>query len=293
LYLIKFSLLFCMLASLLIRLRIHFLIVVFGCTFLAGRSQAALIGYWPLDQIDIDDGTTANLAYTSGSTFLPEASLTGSGFSIVNHGSRNNVLQSAGNNGSYIATGVLPTLTQDTDFTWSFFVQTNQSANSDVLFGNRGNNDGVSSNDATWLKFTHTKFEWQGPSNSNVRLDYDPVLSTGSAWTHLAVVKDGLSLKLYQNGVELTAETVTLAGGAWSISNLPLNIAGDLDFPTESSALFIDDMAVFDHALSASDIAGLANGTLTPLNIPEPAFSACLAIACVGIMSRRKKRQMN
>lgn len=239
-------------------------------------SSAALTGYWPLDTES--SGVSPNLAV--GGT---DATFSGIGLSIVNDGTRGLVLQSTGVAGAYASAGTLPDFTDLNNFTWVFFADSADNGGTDVILGNRGGTAG----NTTWAKFTESAFEWR--TNGVTKLvDYDNLISSTS-WNHHAVVKEGLNLNYYRNGAYVMTTAIP-AGQADTMPSLPLYFMGDATFG-ENFAGRLDDVAVFDHALTASDIAGLSDGTLTPLTVPEPSIGALLAAGTslwVGLRRNRK-----
>jgi Concanavalin A-like lectin/glucanases superfamily len=73
-----------------------------------------------------------------------------------------------------------------------------------------------------------------------------------NAWTHLATTYDGANLRLYMNGTQ--AATLALTG-AMAVSTGPLRIGGN-GIWGEWFAGLVDDVRVYDRALSASEIQG-------------------------------------
>jgi hypothetical protein len=73
-----------------------------------------------------------------------------------------------------------------------------------------------------------------------------------NTWTHLATTYDGATLRLYVNGTQATATALT---GAMAVSNGPLKIGGN-GIWSEWFAGLIDDVRVYDRALSAAEIQG-------------------------------------
>ncbi len=86
-------------------------------------------------------------------------------------------------------------------------------------------------------------------------------------WHHIAAVGDGTSLTIYLDGRSVaTGGSPTTNYGA---STFPLNIAGDGVFDAVGNAFFgqLDDVRVYNQALSPEELAGLAGHT-APLQKP-------------------------
>jgi hypothetical protein len=76
-----------------------------------------------------------------------------------------------------------------------------------------------------------------------------------NTWTHLATTYDGATLRLYVNGTQAAATALT---GAMAVSTGPLKIGGNALW-SEWFAGLIDDVRVYDRALSATEIQGDMN----------------------------------
>lgn len=71
------------------------------------------------------------------------------------------------------------------------------------------------------------------------------------AWTHLAATYDGAFLRLYVNGAQVTA---VAASGSIDVSTSPLRIGGNAVWGSEYFAGLIDEVRVYNRALSAAEI---------------------------------------
>ena len=86
---------------------------------------------------------------------------------------------------------------------------------------------------------------------------------TGTTWMHVAATYDGTTIKLYVNGVQ---EGGNLAGPASIVTNnLALGIGAQSDGQTSLQGA-MDDVLLYNTALTASEIAALAG--VTPGNTP-------------------------
>jgi len=76
-----------------------------------------------------------------------------------------------------------------------------------------------------------------------------------NTWTHLATTYDGANLRLYVNGTQAATTALT---GAKAVSTGPLKIGGNALW-SEWFAGLIDDVRIYDRALSATEIQGDMN----------------------------------
>jgi fibronectin type 3 domain-containing protein len=97
----------------------------------------------------------------------------------------------------------------------------------------------------------------------------DASASTGLAagtWAHLAETYDGSSVRLYVNG---TLISTTAAPGSLASSSLPLRIGGNNIWGEYFSGL-IDEVRVYNRALSASEIQLDMNTSISPSDAQAP-----------------------
>ena len=91
-----------------------------------------------------------------------------------------------------------------------------------------------------------------------------PLFGTGklstNAWTHLAGTYDGITVRLYVNGVQVSSRAQT---GQIAISTNPLQIGGDSAYGQYFPGT-IDEIRVYQRALSAAEIQHDMNTPITP-----------------------------
>jgi hypothetical protein len=218
-------------------------------------AEGRLIGYWPLDA---NSGTIATNLVPGGASGV----LVGSGVTWVTDVQRGQVLNfGAGATATnYVDAGILPTIGDTTNFTWSFWAYSQQGANNNVILGNRY--DANAATGGSWIKFTTSKFEFT--TTPQLLLDYADIPS--GLWIHHAVVKCGSdrSFTYYRNGVAVYKTNVVITT---AITGRPLYMGGDKFAEWWQGRM--DDVAIWTDALPTNSIAGLANGTLTPLTAPR------------------------
>ena len=223
-------------------------------TTLCAVSRADLLGYWPLEETS---GAVATNLVPGGTNGI----LVGAGVTWMNDPARGQVLSfGAAGITNYVDAGILPPIGNTTDFTWSFWAYHQGAANSDVILGNRY--DPGAKTGSQWIKFTPTKFE----CNAGPQLNMDYADIPQNQWIHHAVVKRGSdrSFTYYRNGVAVMTTNITLTGTATA---RPFYMGGDKFAEWWLGRL--DEVAIWSDALPASSIAGLAEGTLTPLTAPR------------------------
>ena len=219
------------------------------------QAEGALVGYWPLD------ATSGNIA-TNLAPGGTNGVLVGAGVTWLADGTRGQVLNfgTSSNPTNYVDAGILPTIGDGTNFTWSFWAYNSQGVNNNVILGNRWNPD--SQTGGQWIKFTSSKFEFT--TAPQLFLDY--VDLPLSQWIHHAVVKRGSdkSFTYYRNGVAVLTTNITINT---AISGRPFYMGGDRFGEWWQGRM--DDVAVWTDALPSNSIAGLASGAYTPLTAPR------------------------
>jgi hypothetical protein len=218
-----------------------------GVGFAGSNSAVSMVGlyaYWPMRE---GSGTVASNLVSGG------VHGTLNGATWVSDPQRGTVLSFNGTS-AYVAAGTIPRLGQSTsNFTWSFWFKQNAVANGNaVILGNRSG--GVQS-PLQFIKFTPSNFEYY----RGAPIGFIPYSVPNGVWRHLCVVKNGSSLTYYANGAVVGSST---AGG--DIEANPLFFGGDPGAAGEFSNGFMDDVALWTRALSATEVTALVNGA-TPL----------------------------
>ena len=104
-----------------------------------------------------------------------------------------------------------------------------------------------------------------------------PNALTANTWAHLAATYDGATMRLYVNGGQVASRAQT---GAIATSTNPLQIGGDT-FYGQYFAGLIDEVRIYNQALSVAEIQSDMNTPVTPPSTPTPTPTAtatpCLA----------------
>jgi len=107
---------------------------------------------------------------------------------------------------------------------------------------------------------------------------YGTVPLTVNTWAHLAATYDGATMRLYVNGTQVASRAQT---GAIATSTYPLQIGGDSIYGQYFAGL-IDEVRIYNQALSVAEIQSDMNTPVTPPSTPTPTPTAtatpCLAI---------------
>jgi Concanavalin A-like lectin/glucanases superfamily/Bacterial Ig domain len=123
----------------------------------------------------------------------------------------------------------------------------------------------------------------QGPSGhvqigSNQPRARSAARLAANTWSHVAATHDGATVRLYVNGVERASAA---AAGTIAISASPLRIGGNAVW-NEWFGGRIDDLRIYDRALSAAEIQGdmttPVGGTATPPDTTPPTAPADLTV---------------
>ncbi|MBW7990102.1 MAG: LamG domain-containing protein, partial [Planctomycetes bacterium] len=157
--------------------------------------------------------------------------------------------------GAYVRAGDIPQMTLTNDFTWAFWANHSDenTADNDIILGNRMDENTVDFVPRQFIKFTPTKFEWHMNGNGDDNMDYDDI--PADVWLHHAVVKTGDQLTYYRNGVE---------GGSGTITQpldfpQPLYFGGDNEGSDgENWSGLMSEVAIYDRALSVGEVRYLA-----------------------------------
>ncbi|MFC1739439.1 right-handed parallel beta-helix repeat-containing protein, partial [Planctomycetota bacterium] len=140
----------------------------------------------------------------------------------------------------YVSAGDIPELHATDSFTWSFWVNLESgNGSTDIIVGNRAQTTGFH-----FIKFTPTRFEYYNYGHDGT-INYTVPTER---WVHLVVVKDAANLTYYSD-----ASVVGTGIVSQDMPSNPLYFAGDPGYG-EYAACRIDEVAIYDRALSAEEI---------------------------------------
>jgi hypothetical protein len=261
----------------------------------SAKLDAALINHWKFDETSggtaadstggvvgtWQNGTSTNLSWTTGQ-IGGAADLGG---------------QTTGNN--YFSTGTLTTLSGATGLTLSAWINPDGFTGStyEGIFTTRSTVTGSAIGNANW------GFSWENgnstpnplphlDSRTGNGVDSNPAtIEAAGGWYHIALVWDGVAgtHKNYINGVETASDigpVGEISGGVWHIGHDDC-CGGVRDFDGQ-----IDDLAIWDNALTGANILAIYNGGLAGIDaatsVPEPSGLALVGLSGLAFLRRRR-----
>lgn len=259
--------------------------IMFGLA--CGVSQGALVGWWTFDGTLNDSSPAGNHGTYEGagsavfSTSVPAAI-----------GGGNSIDFAAGS--EIIRVADSPSLQFDQAFTVSFWVEGSQAELDGYIMG-KGNNW---RDDGTWGFDVRTNGAGARHQFFSLNSDTDPAVvnmwgdpfDTGDqGWVHVVHVTE-IRSGVVERDMYINGSFVSTFNNNQQASDL--NGPNDLTFGGRNTGDGIqghlDDIAIWDHALTAAQISALASGT-NPAAIPEPGTLVLSSLGLVGLLFRRRK----
>ena len=213
---------------------------------LAGGAWADLVGHWRLDE---ESGTVAEDSSGNGNNGTLEGSPT------VVDGRYGRALSFAGNRVAIPASDSLAANLFRESFGLSVWINPTRAGNTwQQIFRSMTSS---SSNDTLFIN-NDGHLTWRGfvGGTWTVLCSTAAGVAPANEWTHAAVVGDGTNFHIYVNGaLSQEAARQTTDG-----SNATYYIAGDPTATGESYAGIIDDVQVYDHALTLEEVTSAMLG---------------------------------
>ena len=111
-----------------------------------------------------------------------------------------------------------------------------------------------------------------------------PAWPIGS-WDHVALVVSGGAWTYYYNGVS----TATGSGSLNGMTTLKLGTEGSERYAEDSTNFVVDNIAMWNEALSQDIITVHAAGDYSYMDVPEPASMSILILGGVALLFRRRR----
>jgi len=220
---------------------------------------AGPVGHWKLDEGEGDVAVDSSGRGNDGMISNLNGGLGLDGSVWVDDPERGTVISFNGTaEGAFVRAGDIPQMTLTNDFTWAFWAKHNaeNTADNDIILGNRKDENAVDFVPRQFIKFTPTKFEWHMNGNGDDNLDYDDI--PADVWLHHAVVKTADQLTYYRNGIEASSGTFTQPLDFPQ----PLFFGGDNEGAEgENWSGLMSDVRIYNRALTENEVIGLAGKT--------------------------------
>ena len=235
-------------------------------------SQAALLAHWTFDE---NSGTTAADSSGNGLT----ATTTGATTWIA--GVSGNAANDPKFTVSAAASSTLALASGNTAFTISLWANTTTSGGFAVLAGFEGTGG---TGDRYAIKTSGGNIE--ATIGGAVAAANLPATSNGN-WIHIVAVNDPTAghSRVYVNGVQSGADGSVINLSS-STSQWTMGTYWNSNGYDYTGAL--DDVQVYDEALTASDVTFLLNNAGSVLAIPEPSAIALLGLSGLALLRRRR-----
>jgi len=219
-----------------------------------------LVGYWPFNGNANDESGNGNNGTVNGATLTSDRD-----------GNENSSYSFDGN--SFIQIDNFDSIIGNTPFTVSFWTNPNQNNNGwSLAFGLSENGQGFSAGNRHWGNENFGAQIW--------KYDVHPSALTTinfNVWTNITIVYNNNTIKAYNNGTLVATQVVSYV--TTNLSEGVLNFGKQISF-NEFYSGFLDDIGIWDRALTEQEIANLytsnAKTPITDANF-KTAINTCLS----------------
>jgi len=224
-----------------------------------------LAGTSPVHHWTFDEGSGTTTADTAGSE---NGSINGATWA-TGTGDRASYLSFDGSNDSVDPSLFLPQWSASNAETWTLWVNDAGGNNNDIILGNRL--DGATTAGgrlfakmiigATSGRFVYNDGTAYAGEFSGLTPGYSGNFPDGT-WVHLAIVRDGADFTFYVDGNLVNSTAVTIPSGDMPTAAMPFFVGGEPGASaTEHFKGGLDDVVIYDAALSPSEVVSVMNGT--------------------------------
>ena len=242
---------------------------------ITGQANATLVGYWDFEDSVADQSGNG----IDGTIFGDAAFVSDTPAAIVGTKS----MQFDGD-GDYVDLGNPALLDFGTgNWTVAGWIKTTQSERG-TLFSNGGDDSGGIRYVLTQGESNANKLTLTTDDNSSKRQAKGGTVINDGVWHHIVGVRDGLETRVYVDGILDGSIDVPdgydLSGTSQVNAYIGIGFSfGNSEFVKGLDGL-VDDVAVWDEALSDATILGIAQGTIA---IPEPSTAILALLGALGL----------
>lgn len=264
----------------------------------AGAAPGAVVDhYWDMDTLS--EGTPIDVVGGASTTAIDaggESLLLNQAFGAAYAGAGNALQTNLGGTGSMHLAAAMGDLTVYGQFDWaiSYWSYDDNTGDGDVrgprVFDSlSGITEGFSlGSNASGIFNFRTDSVGGGSSISNNTLT--TISPTQDAWTSVVINYTSTTdtIEVFFNGASQGTYSGNVTGAINHTQDLQIGTINGGANAADAQSSALDDLAFYTGTLSQAEITGLANGTITPLDIPEPGSLALMGLG--GLLVARRRR---